>query len=67
MTRPFGRGGPPSVSPDENSEDWRRMSELMGLAGHSEEARAASRRADLLASQEGPAFGGEAPTPGRQR
>ena len=37
---------------DEDSEDWRRMSELMELAGRSEEAEAASRQADVLASQE---------------
>jgi hypothetical protein len=52
---------------DENSEDWRRMAELMELAGRSEEARAASQRADALASQEGMASVGGAPDLGRQR
>ena len=37
---------------DEDAEDWRRMSELMELAGRSEEAASASQRADSLASQE---------------
>jgi len=52
---------------DEDSEDWRRMTELMVLAGRSEEAEAASRRADVLASQEAANSGGEAPDPERQR
>ena len=52
---------------DPDSEDWRRMSELMELAGRPEEAADASQRADVLASQEGLASGGGAPTSGRQR
>jgi len=52
---------------DEDSEDWRRMTELMVLAGRSEEAEAASRRADVLASQEAANSGGEAPDPERRR
>ena len=52
---------------DGNSEDWRRMAELMELAGRSEEAEAASRRADVLASQEAANSGGEASAPVRQR
>ena len=52
---------------DENSEDWRRMTELMALAGRSEEAEAASQRADVLARQEAASSGGEASTPGGQR
>ena len=43
-----------------NSEDWRRMAELMELAGRSEEARAASQSADALASQEAVVSGGSA-------
>ena len=52
---------------DDDSEEWRRMSELMELAGRSEEADDASRRADVLASQERQARGDGAPAPGRQR
>ncbi len=52
---------------DENSEDWRRMTELMELAGRSQEAEAASRWADVLAGQEDLASGGEAPVSDRQR
>ena len=52
---------------DENSADWRRMSELMRVAGQSEEAVAASQRADLLEGQEAIALAAEEPTPGRQR
>jgi hypothetical protein len=52
---------------DENSEDWRRMTELMELAGRSQEAEAASRWADVLAGQEDLASGGEGPTSDRQR
>ena len=37
---------------DEKAEDWRRMTEVMEVAGRPEEARSASRRADLLASRE---------------
>jgi len=51
---------------DENSEDWRRMSELMELAGRSQEAEAASRWADVLAGQEDLASGGEARVSDRQ-
>ena len=50
----------------ENSEEWRRMSEIMELAGRSEDAGAASRRADVLARKEGMASGGDAQTSGRQ-
>ncbi len=52
---------------DDDSEEWRRMSELMELAGRSEEADAASQRADVLASQERQARGDGAPAPVRQR
>ena len=52
---------------DENSEDWRRMTALMELAGRFEEAEAASQRADVLARQEAVNSGGEASAPGRQR
>ena len=52
---------------DENSEDWRRMTELMELAGRSEEAEVASRRADVLAGQEDLASGDQAPASGRRR
>jgi tetratricopeptide (TPR) repeat protein len=52
---------------DENSQDWRRMAELMELAGRSEEAGAALQHADVLASQESANSGGEAPDPERQR
>ena len=34
---------------DQESEDWRRMSELMEAAGHTEDALAAARRAEDLA------------------
>ncbi len=52
---------------DENSEDWRRMTELMELAGRSEEAEVASRRADVLAGQEDLASGDQAPASGRRQ
>ncbi len=52
---------------DENSQDWRRMAELMELAGRSEEAGAAVQHADVLASQEAANSGGEALDPERQR
>jgi len=52
---------------DENSQDWRRMAELMELAGRSEEAGAAFQHADVLASQEAANSGGEALDPERQR
>ena len=52
---------------DQDSEDWRRMSELMELAGRSQKAEAASQRADVLAGQEDLASGGVAPASGRQR
>ena len=42
------------------------MSEIMELAGRSEEAAAASQRADALASQEAANSGGNASAPGRQ-
>jgi hypothetical protein len=51
---------------DEDAEEWRRMSELMELAGRSEEAESASQRADVLASQGGAPSGGDGPTSGRQ-
>ncbi len=52
---------------DENSEDWARMSQLMELAGRSEDAEVASRRAEALARQENLASGDEAPDSGRRR
>ncbi len=51
---------------DDDSEEWRRMSELMDLAGRSEEADAASQRADVLASQERAASVGGVRASGRQ-
>jgi tetratricopeptide (TPR) repeat protein len=52
---------------DGSSRDWRRMSELLGLTGDSEEAMASSQRADLLANQEISADGAAPPIPGPQR
>ena len=52
---------------EEDSGDWRRMTELMELAGRSEEAGAASRRADVLANQEAANSGDEASAPRRRR
>ena len=52
---------------EEDSGDWRRMTELMELAGRSEEAEAASRRADVLANQEAANSGDEASAPRRRR
>jgi hypothetical protein len=51
---------------DDESEEWRRMSEIMELAGRSEEAAAAAQRADVLASQERATPEGRAPASGRR-
>jgi hypothetical protein len=51
---------------DDDSEEWRRMSELMELAGRPEEADDASQRADVLASRERAASGGGTPASSRQ-
>ena len=51
---------------DEDSQDWRRMSELMEWAGRPEEASDAAQHADVLASQERSASAGEAPASRRQ-
>lgn len=47
------------VSDDESGE-WRRMSEIMAMAGRSQEADDASQRADALESQERAASAGGA-------
>ena len=52
---------------DGDSQDWRRMTELMELAGRSEEAAVASRRADVLAGQEAANSAGDASAPPRRR
>ena len=51
---------------DEDSQDWRRMSELMEWAGRPEEASDAAQHADVLESQERSASAGEAPASRRQ-
>ncbi len=51
---------------DDESEEWRRMSEIMELAGRSEEAAAAAQRADVLSSQESATPEGRAPASGRR-
>ena len=53
------------VSDDESGE-WRRMSEIMALAGRSQEADDASQRADVLESQERAASTGGVRASGRQ-
>jgi hypothetical protein len=51
---------------EEKSEDWRRMTEVMEAAGRPEEAKSASRRADVLAIQEDEAASTEASAGGRR-